>query len=262
MALVIMAVQDTYENNRTWCTESTLISLRTTVDWQKHRLIIIDNNSCDITASLLALDPFYELITLPENVGQARALNKGLLKREPGELVVRLDNDIVVYQEDWIEDMEYVLEKDPKIGVVALKRKNAWEHPAHPDTSFRSSLEMLPHNSGDRWMVVEVAGSVLGTCQALRPELLDKIGFFYQMGGLWGFIDPIVCAKAHVLGYKTVFLPHVHIDYLDEDLDSTEEKGPYQAWKERQAAKNFPAFEREKQRILGGDSMYHGPSDE
>jgi GT2 family glycosyltransferase len=261
MALILMAVQDTRENNRTWCTKETLWSLRETVNWDRHRLIIIDNNSCDTTAAFLVRYTYYELITLPKNIGQARALNKGLLMREPGELVVRMDNDVVIHQANWIEDMEYVLEKDPRIGVVSLKRKNAWEHPTHSDPAFRSRLEMLPHKSGQRWMVVEVADSVLGTCQALRPEFLDKIGFFYQMGGLWGFIDPIVCAKAHVLGYKTVFLPHIHIDYLDEDLDSSKEKSPYQLWKEQQATKSFPAFEREKERILSGKSMYHGPDD-
>lgn len=260
MALILMAVQDTRENGRIQCTRSTLESLRETVNWNRHRLIIIDNNSYNGTAELLAHDPFYECIILPENIGQARALNKGLAKRKPNEIVIRMDNDIVIYQRDWIEDMEYVLEKDQSIGIVGLKRKNAWEHPKHPNPPFRSILEMLPHESGERWMVVEVTDHVLGTCQALRPELLDKVGYFYQMGGLWGFIDPIVCAKAHVLGYKTVFLPHIHIDYLDEDPDSSE-KGTYQLWKEQQARENFPKFERVKARILAGET-YNGPEDQ
>lgn len=261
MALILMVVQDTPENGRYRYTKTTLESLRRTVDWDRHRLIVIDNNSSGPTTRLLSHYMFYELITLPENIGQARALNKGLPKRYPGEIVVRMDNDIAIHNTGWVEDMKYVLEKDDKVGIVALKRKNAWEHPCNPDPNFRSTLEMLPHEDWEKWMVIEVADSVLGTCQALRPEFLDKIGFFYQMGSLWGFIDPIICAKAHVLGYKTVYIPHIVVDYLESETDIVGRRTAYQLWKDRCASDYFPRFEEEKKRILSGGSVYHGPED-
>lgn len=256
MALLVMAVWDTEENGRTQYTSMTLASLFETVDWSRHRLVVVDNGSCDATADLLAMFDL-NLISLPANIGQARALNRGLLLREPGELIVRLDNDIAIKQRNWIEDMEYVLEKDPHVGVVSLKRTNAWESPTHPSADFRSRLEMLQHNEGDRWMVIEVAKSVLGTCQGMRPEFLDEIGFLYQVGSLWGFIDPIVCAKAQALGYKTVYIPHVRTDYLDNNIDKT----PYLLWKRQCASEFFPKFEEEKERILASGSVYNGPED-
>ncbi|KKL70068.1 hypothetical protein LCGC14_2108670, partial [marine sediment metagenome] len=47
MALIGMAVHSTPENNRLQYTKRTLESLERTVDWDKHRLIIVDNNSCE-----------------------------------------------------------------------------------------------------------------------------------------------------------------------------------------------------------------------
>ena len=53
MSLISMAVHDTVENGRTEFTRRTLESLSDTVDWENHRLFIIDNNSCEKTKTLL-----------------------------------------------------------------------------------------------------------------------------------------------------------------------------------------------------------------
>lgn len=256
MALILMAVWDTEENQRTKHTVLTLQNLLHSVDRKTHRIVIIDNGSCKRTADLLDASGL-EIIHLTDNIGQARALNKGIALREPGEIVIRMDNDIVVWQTSWVENMEYVIKKDPSIALVSLKRTSAWEHPDNPDPAFRSRLEMLPHEDGEPWTVIEVADSVLGTCQAISPAFLDQIGYLYQMGSKWGFIDPILCAKAHALGYKTVYLPHVPIEYLEKD-----EGTPYQLWKQEQARELFPRFEKLKQEILAGNKIYNGPGDE
>lgn len=258
MSLILMAVYDTRDNNRTWCTGETLECLRKTIDWGRHRLIIIDNDSCDETKELLDKSG-HRVITLPENIGQARALNKGLQSRGPDEVVIRIDNDVVIYHDGWADEMEYVVSADPSIAALSLKRPSAWEHPGNNNPAFQSRLEML---SGNSWMVIEVADSVLGTCQALNPRFLDKIGSFYQMGSLWGFIDPIVCAKAKALGYKTAYLPHIKIDHLDEGVDIYGNETGYQIWKGEQASELFARFEQLKSCILSGKNIYNGPEDE
>ena len=78
-------------------TIETLFSLLKTVDFNKHRLIVIDNNSCNDTKQ--ALKDFryyfmqknnflfcnYEVITNDENLGTAKAVNKGIKKRKNKE---------------------------------------------------------------------------------------------------------------------------------------------------------------------------------
>jgi hypothetical protein len=48
--------------------------------------------------------------------------------------------------------------------------------------------------------------------------MLDVFGGLYQMqdeGNLYGYDDGLACVRAHVLGFKTVFLPHIPIDHID-----------------------------------------------
>jgi len=262
MALLTMAVWDTKDNDRTWCTKQTLDSLGATVDFSTHRLVVVDNNSHVATSDLYEEYRFiHDVIYLPENVGQARAINKAWVKhRLPGEVCVKLDNDVVIKQAGWVEEMEYVLRVDPSVGIVALKRKSAWEHPDNPDEAWRSTLEMLPHKGDERWTVIEVCKSIVGTCEAFNLQFLAEIGYLYQVGSLWGFIDPILSASAHTLGYKTVFLPHIEIDHLeDSELHPTSEK--YRAWKDAMGKKFFPLFKQEKERIVRTGQVYHGPED-
>jgi predicted RecA/RadA family phage recombinase len=61
-----------------------------------------------------------------------------------------------------------------------LKRKDCWEHPEHEQPDLRSTLFMLPHQSGERWIVGERVFHVMGTCQMYNSAFLDKIGYLYQ----------------------------------------------------------------------------------
>src|SRR4051812_37699650 len=101
-ALIVMCCYDTEENGRTEYTVKTLRSLKQTVDWKKHRLAIIDNNSCQATKNVLnhivTTNKDWRIITLPENVGTARGINIGLRLRKPGEHAIKMDNDIVANQ--------------------------------------------------------------------------------------------------------------------------------------------------------------------
>jgi len=53
MSMIAMAVHDTATNDRTKYTAETLESLQLTVDFKKHRLIVIDNASNPETKRIL-----------------------------------------------------------------------------------------------------------------------------------------------------------------------------------------------------------------
>jgi GT2 family glycosyltransferase len=221
--LIVMAVFDTEENKRTALTEATLRSLEKRVDWTKHRLIISDNGSCYATQMLYlhAKDwlPFH-LITNGENLGTARAVNRGWSYRIPGEHVVKMDNDVVVSQDGWADEIEEVFRRDSIIGICGLKRKDLAECPDSQVQHYRSVIRMLPHQPGERWMVVEEVNHVMGTCQAYSSALFERIGFLYQGNWRYGFDDSIASLRAHIAGFKTVFLPHIDIDHIDPGGDS------------------------------------------
>lgn len=237
MALIAMAVYDTEENKRTNLTAATLDCLLSTVDFKKHRLIIIDNNSCRETIEMynhifgLHFMPpeSIQIISLPENIGTARAINQAWKLRQPGEHCIKMDNDIIINSAGWVDEMEEAIRRDPKIGQVGLKRKDLWEYPNHPESDFKSELHMLPHVAGEPWQVIEKVKHTIGSCVMHNAALLDKVGYLYQPG-LYGYDDVIMSHRTHLAGFYSCFLPHINIDHIDPG------DTPYQDWKQKHSA--------------------------
>lgn len=243
MALIAMAVFDTEENGRSEYTLETLKSLFWTV--KGHRIVVVDNASCEETKRILRdCANFIEVITLTENVGTAKAVNKAWQLRKAGENCIKMDNDVVIHQSGWVEQMENAISKDPSIGIVGLKRKDCWEEPSRTDF-YKSSLEMLPHVPGEPWLVVERVNHVMGTCQMFSSELLDKIGYLYQPR-LYGFDDALAAIRCQVAGFYSCFLPHIEIDHIDTGATA------YQGWKEKHAGEDMAEYNRLKNGYLSG----------
>ena len=244
MALISLAVWDTEENGRTEYTAKTLETLYLTVNTRKHRIIIVDNGSCEATQKLLNKAARIEVIRLHENIGTAKAVNKAWQLRKPNENCVKMDNDVVIHSRDWVEDMERAIKLGPAIGIVGLKRKDCWEEPSRTDF-YKSSLEMLPHVAGEPWVVVERVNHVMGTCQMFNSALLDKIGYLYQPR-LYGFDDALAAIRCQVAGFYSCFLPHIEIDHIDTGATA------YQGWKEKHAGEDMAEYNRLKNGYLSG----------
>jgi GT2 family glycosyltransferase len=232
MSLIAMACFDTEENGRTEYTRKTLQSIVNTVNLNKHRLIVIDNNSCQKTKNLLKYFPRYyshkniEIITLPENIGTARAINQAWKLRKEGEHAIKMDNDVVIHSIGWVDEMEEAIRRDNKIGQIGLKRKDCWECTWHTSDDFKSELKMLPQVPGERWQIVEIAKHIIGTCVMHSSNLLDKVGYLYQPS-LYGYDDVLMSHRAHLAGFYSCFLPHIEIDHIDTGATA------YQGWKEK-----------------------------
>lgn len=228
MSLIGIAVYDTIANRRTEFTRKTLNSLLETVDFYKHRIILVDNGSCEDTQHVLlnfaencaaqGAQGCVEIIRNEENIGTAKAINKAWKYRAPGQHCIKMDNDVVIHEKGWIEQMEFTIRKQPEIGIIGLKRKDLMEFPGHPDENFRSQLLMVPHERGERWVVIEAVGHVIGTCQMYSSALLDKIGYLWQPG-LYGFDDVLAAYRSHAAGFWNAFLPHIEIDHIDPGGD-------------------------------------------
>lgn len=216
--LIAMAVWDTVENGRSEQTRQTIESLDKRVNLARHRLIISDNGSCQETQDLYAayseFMPFTVILN-GENLGTARAINRAWSYRKPGEHAVKMDNDVVVNYTGWADEMEDAFGRDPTLGICGLKRKDLEERPDHHVPHYQSTLRMLPHQPGQRWIVVEDANHILGTCQGYSDGLLSQIGYLYQGDWKYGFDDALASLRAHVVGFKTSFLPHIDLDHVD-----------------------------------------------
>jgi len=262
MALIAMAVHDTKENNRTPLTDRTIDSLLHTVNFDRHRLFISDNGSCEATQDLyIKLVQFWTLHKYPfenltiikngENLGTAKAVNKAWKFRKPGEHCVKMDNDVVIHYQGWVEEMEEAIRIEPMLGQVGLKRKDCWEYPEHENPEIRSKLIMLPHAAWERWIVVEQAKHIIGTCVMHNSALLDKVGYLFQPG-VYGYDDVLMSWRSYLAGFISVFLPHINIDHIDPGGDE------YTDWKGRHSGQySRTVSDIVDQYIAGTKSLYH-----
>ena len=253
MALIAMAVHDTVDNQRTQFTVKTVKNLHTTVDLYKHRLFIINNFSCEETTKFLReFSRDYTLIENEENIGTAEAINLAWQHRQPGENAVKMDNDVIIHSKNWVEQLEEAIQRDERIGICGLKRKDCIEHPMRDDY-YKSILYVLPHKPGQRWIIGEKVKHVMGTCQMYSSALLDKIGYLYQPR-LYGYDDALAAIRCQLAEYFSVFLPHIEIDHIDPG------DNPYQKWKEAEAGKDLEAYHRILNQYTNGTRpIYYNP---
>ncbi len=117
-----MATYCTPDNGKDQYLLRTLNSLHETVDFTKHRMILIDNSPEDLglkayQRSFLAGKIDY-ISNNGNNVGTAEAVNQGWIKREPKEHAIKMDDDVVIHQRNWIEMLEECIERDNQIGII------------------------------------------------------------------------------------------------------------------------------------------------
>jgi len=260
-ALIAMAVHNTAENRRFFLTERTFKSLLYPA-LDHHDVYIIDNDSsCHATRIWLnnirkRHGKKLNIIRMGENVGTAAAINEAWKFRRFGQPCVKMDNDIVSSREDYsgiFDEMIDALEREPRIGILGLKRKDCWEHPTHENPDLRSELIMLPHEPGQRWIVAEKVFHVMGTCQMYASHFLDKFGYLWQPS-LYGYDDVLAAHRCHALGYWSCFLPHIEIDHIDPG------DTPYQSWKERHAGEvTQQVIQIAQEYRMGIRSCYYNP---
>lgn len=242
MALIVMCCYDTLENKRTTLTSQTLESLYKTVDFNRHKIIIVNNNSCEETKQ--TIDSFVyrvnefvcndaaQAIHLTQNIGTAKAINLGWSKREPGQHCVKIDNDVVIHSKGWVDEMEEAIRRAPHIGIIGLKRKDLIECTTHETPEWRSELWQLPHEPGERWIAIEVVKGVMGTCKMVNSKLIDAIGYLSQPT-VYGFDDSIYSCRSSLAGFINCFLPHIEIDHIDLGGDA------YTEWKRKHAGQTI-----------------------
>lgn len=262
MALISMAVFCTEENNKTEIASRTIKGLFDTVDFEKHRVIIVNNASCGEAVAMLtgwedgpgkwAGNGRFKVIHNETNLGTAGAVNLAWKTRQPGECVVKMDDDCLIHDAGWADRMEEAIQRDPEIGVIGLKRIDLAQNPYRNDR-FKSMLRMLPPYWGVPWLIVEENEDIMGTCHMVNPALLDKIGYLFQPR-LYGFDDVLLCIRSIVAGYKNCFLPEVRISHIDNGGT------PYQEWKHKVSDEDMPEYNRLKAGYQNGTiPIYYNP---
>ncbi len=165
--------------NRLGLTINSLNSiLESTDDFEMH---IIDNNSTDGTWEYLQTvndSRIKSKYQIPINNGQVYATNFNLTKRAPDQYFITIDNDVFIETKDWISRFMKIFETFPEVGLLGVQRGLPYPEYLPPvipkirDGVFYLELAdtspLIPENY------------VPGCCQCLRPELIEKIGYWCE----------------------------------------------------------------------------------
>jgi GT2 family glycosyltransferase len=254
--LIGMAVYSTEENKKDECLRRTLASLDRTVDFTKHKLMLSVNASTQETKEILHYhrDIISKVFWNDTNLGTAEAINLVWKEREEGQHCIKCDDDWTVTQEGWVDLMEEAINRLPSIGIVGLKRKDCWERPYETHEDKHSDLIYIPQIAGQRCIIVEQCRHIMGTSQMYNSALLDKIGYLFQNGVVYGHDDVLASWRSHVAGFKNVFIPYIEIDHIDPG------DTPYQGWKERiSGPQGLIVRDIVHQYLRGERSVYYNP---
>lgn len=259
--ILAMAVHDTDDNGRTELTRRTLRSLSRTVDLSRFTLWVVNNASCDATLrafdEFVASDPQGPLVRFlhnPANAGTAGAVNRAVARRQPGQGVVKIDNDVEWAHPGWVELLAEAEAREAKLGVIGLKRKDlAQTANATPGEWLHAPLYELPHQPGQPWLYLQATHDVMGTCVLYTGRLLDRVGFLSQPAE-YGFDDCLMCLRAAKAGFLSGFvLSTPWIDHIDPGGTD------YSRWKEAEAHRLWGRYEELAAQYRDGSRNVYEP---
>jgi GT2 family glycosyltransferase len=263
MTKIVMASYVTETNNRLDYAKDTLNGLIESVDFNKHELFISDNGSCQamlehykwFEARWNHLFPKENLtISLNgKNLGTAEAVNLGIRERKPNQYVIKIDSDVTIGKIGWVDDMEECFDRYPNLGILGLKRTELIQHPEHENPAYRTQLKFLPHERGDSWVVIEICKDIIGTCTMFSPQLLDKVGYMWQIS-TYAWDDVFMSLRSEKAGFENAFLPTIPIVHLDNG------EGEYVKEKCKEAERTIAYFSEISEDYKNGvRDIYYNP---
>ncbi len=174
---------------------------------EKKQVILIDNGSKDgsveFVLSKLESNPELMMIQNSENLGWAKAINKGM-KIATGEFIAAISNDVEVDRE-WLKEIIKVMNSNPKVGLIQCNSISVWDRKT-PDSAM-NYLDKFGFSYGfestGKPMAVTFAE---GLAWATRRTVVDKIGMLDE-DYFMEFDDQDFSWRTILAGYQVFFVP-------------------------------------------------------
>lgn len=190
---------------------------------EPYELIIVDNDSTDITPLYLMLQPDVILIKNKENVGFAKGCNQGAALAT-GDYILYLNNDTIVTP-NWLTNMLNALHSSEDIGMVG------------PLTNFSSGHQQINYCSSDQQTALtytDLQGlynfaiqhtakfvgkatevqKIIGFCMLVKRSLHEEIGWFDERYGLGNYEDDDLCLRTANAGYRMLIAHDTYIHHV------------------------------------------------
>ena len=197
-------------------------SLRAT-GYGDFEIVVVDNDSVEPPE----LPPSVRLIRNKENVGFARAHNRGIAASK-GDIVVLINPDTVV-ERVFFESLAGFFEENERVGIAGPKIVDSdgqLQLSARREISALSGLlgrtsiltRLFPKSSLVKSQFPAVTDQthptqvdwVSGACMVIRRETLREIGPLDERFFMY-FEDADLCRRARAAGWLVYYLPHIEI---------------------------------------------------
>lgn len=176
--------------------------LATDDDFELH---IIDNNSKDNTWEFiegLQDERIKSKTRFDKNYGILYAINYTMAKRKPEQYFITVDSDVCLLTKDWVTQFIKVMEAFPEVGYLGVMK--------NVDNYFkvRQITPIIRENNSVTYYQFH---SIWGGCSCLRPEVIDKLGYWNEEIGR---ADNDMCQRVNICTtYKTGYVPTIDINH-------------------------------------------------
>ena len=186
-------------------------------------VVVVDNDFAEPPE----LPPGVRLIRNPENLGFARASNRGIAATS-GDLVILVNPDSLV-ERGFFEKVEAFFEENPSVGIAGpriLGEDGELQLSARREISLVSGLlgrtslltRLFPKSSLVKSQFPAVTSFeaptnvdwVSGACMVLRRRAVEQVGAFDERFFMY-FEDADLCRRAREAGWSVFYLPHVEV---------------------------------------------------
>ncbi len=191
------------------------------------QVINVDNGSADDTVKVLlewqetARAQGIEVLTLPqtENIGAVRGRNVAM-EASTGDYIVFLDNDMLICQPTWLDDLRSFLESHSSCGIVAPKLLFPWK----PFLIECCGCAVSPQGRVAYLGRGEQRDSVIDSQQiqaAISAAWMMTRGVYEKLGGLDEIYSPVqyedldYCYRARAAGFEVWTNPAVELFHFE-----------------------------------------------
>jgi GT2 family glycosyltransferase len=207
--------------------EQAVASIRKTTDRKRVRVVVVDDGSDAAHQERLRRLRGARVELLGENVGFARAVNRGLALAPPGDDLVVLNSDVIA-ERGWLERLQYIAHREERIGIVGPKLLYA-DRRIQSAGSYRNlgAPEWFDHryrfkeaSHPEANLIAPVLGTT-GACMYIKRAAFDAIGPFDEAYGM-AYEDMDYCLRGWVEGWRTYYAPRATLLHLESQTRPTE----------------------------------------
>lgn len=172
--------------------------------------LLVDNGSSDGSVEYVRQEwPEVEIVALPENIGFAAGVNRGI-EASRGKFVVLLNNDTLV-DSHWLESLAAAIRQNPDVPIFASKLLNYYDRAIVDSAGDAIDLSLGPYKIGEfqpseRFPERRFIFGACGGGGCYRREIFDRIGFFDEDFFAY-FEDVDFSFRANWAGFRTLFVP-------------------------------------------------------